>query len=80
MFYVTMTDSFLSKWGKADGRTNKFVVECETWDEAITIKRNAMKRPEMKYVNILPKKPKYNPYVYYPSFTTYNELGDVWKK
>ena len=29
-YYVSMTDKFFSNWGKARGRINKLVIECET--------------------------------------------------
>ena len=37
MYYVTMTDKFMSGWGRAEGKINKFVVECETREKAETI-------------------------------------------
>ena len=42
--YVTMTDKFMSGWGNATNKTNKFIVVCDTWKDAETIKRNAQKR------------------------------------
>lgn len=60
MFYVTMTDKFMSGWGEARNRTNKLVIECETYAEAETVEANARRRSEMKYVNIRMAKPYYN--------------------
>ena len=60
-YYVTMTDRFMSGWGKADGKTNKLVISCHTWEEAETVARNASRRHEMKYVNITSHRPSYNP-------------------
>ncbi len=59
MFYVTMTDRFMSGWGEARGKTNKLVIECETMAEAITVEQNARDRDEMKYVNIRSSRPNY---------------------
>ncbi len=77
--YVTMTDKFLSGWGNATNKTNKFIVECENWEQAQTIKRNAQRRSEMKYINICINKPRYGANVL-ESWETFDELGDIWKK
>lgn len=61
MFYVTMTDTFMSGWGKAEGKKNKLVFECDTLKEAEIVKDNAENRDEMKYVNINDEKPNYYP-------------------
>jgi hypothetical protein len=58
--YVTMTDSFMSGWGLADGKTNKLVIVCDSFEEAEIVKKNAQNRSEMKYVNIVYSKPRYN--------------------
>lgn len=78
-FYVTMTDKFMSGWGKADKKINKFIVECESYQDAETIKRNAERRPEMKYIAIKMDKPRYGRN-YLESYTTFAELGEIWKK
>ena len=79
MIYVAMTDRFLSGWGEAVNKVNKFIVQCETYEQALTIERNAKQRSEMKYVNICLNKPrqKRNQLL---SFRNYDELGEVWKK
>jgi len=79
MYYVTMTDKFMSGWGMAKNMTNKFIVECETYQEAETIERNAQKRSEMKYINICSKKPRYGKNVL-ESWKTFAQLGEIWKK
>lgn len=78
-FYVTMTDKFLSGWGKAVNKKNKFVIECDTMEQAETIYHSAEKRSEMSHVSIAIKKPNYNPNNYEVSFRTYDELGELWK-
>lgn len=78
MFYVTMTDKFMSGWGKAEGKTGKFVVECETRQQAETIRNNAEKRQEMKYINITTRKPYYNNNKYITTFRQFSELGRIW--
>ena len=79
MIYVAMTDRFLSGWGEAVNKVNKFIVQCEKYEQALTIERNAKQRSEMKYVNICLNKPrqKRNQLL---SFRNYDELGEVWKK
>lgn len=77
-YYVTMTDKFMSGWGDAR-KINKFIVECDTFAQAETIQRNAEKRPEMKYINICMKKPRYGE-DYKESWRTFEELGEIWTK
>lgn len=78
-YYVTMTDKFMSGWGMAEGKTNKFIVACETYEQARNIERNAHRRSEMKHIAIRSTKPYYRGNVL-PSWKTYDELGDIWKK
>jgi hypothetical protein len=79
-WYVTMTDSFMSGWGRAMNLTNKFIVECNTLEEAETIEKNAKLREEMKRINLCKKKPHYNKRQYLCTWKQYNELGEIWKK
>lgn len=79
-YYVTMTDKFMSGWGMASGKTNKLVIECDTYQQAEIIERNAKERSEMKYVNICIHKPYYNTNRYYTSWKTFDDLGDIWKR
>lgn len=73
MFYVTMTDTFMSGWGCAKDKINKLVLECETREEAQIVADNARKRGEMKCVNICSKRPYYNPKRYHVSWHDKNE-------
>ena len=79
-YYVTMTDKFMSGWGNARGKINKFIVICDTLDQAYTVSKNASYRPEMKYINVLSKKPNYDPKRYEVSVRYYKTLGKIWKK
>lgn len=76
--YVTMTDKFMSGWGQAKNKTNKLIIECNSWKEAEAVERNAYKRPEMKYINICINKPRYGVNVL-ESWKKYSELGKIWK-
>ena len=78
--YVSMTDKFLSGWGRATNKTNKFIIICDTMEQAETIERNAQKRSEMKYINICLTKPRYNQNRYELSYRTFDELGAIWKQ
>lgn len=78
-FFVTMSDKFMSGWGMAQGKTNKLIIECDTFEQAQAIERNAHKRPEMKYINICINRPRYGRNVV-ESWKTFDELGDIWKK
>jgi hypothetical protein len=59
MYYVTMTDKFMSGWGQARNKTNKLVISCNTMEEALIVEENARNSSEMKYVNICTTKPRY---------------------
>jgi hypothetical protein len=74
-----MTDKFLSGWGNARNKTNKFIIECETMHQAETIEKNAQKRNEMKYINICLKRPRYGKNIL-ESWVKFDELGENWKK
>jgi len=68
MYYVTMTDKFMSGWGYARNKINKLVISCETMEQAQTVYNNACNRPEMKYINIRSSKPYYNSYSYVTNY------------
>lgn len=73
-FYVTMTDSFMSGWGMAEGKINKLVIECDNLQQAEEIENYAKKRNEMKHISISYDIPKYNSKRYYVSWKTYNDM------
>jgi hypothetical protein len=66
-FWVTMTDKVLSGWGMAEGKINKLVIKCDTYEEAEIVANNANGRSDMKYVNICVREPSYNSSRYYVS-------------
>jgi len=76
-YYVTMTDKFMSGWGAAQGKINKLIIECETWQQAEQIERAAHSRPEMRYINVRTTKPYYGANVV-ESWKTWRDLGTVW--
>lgn len=81
IYYVTMTDKFMSGWGPAKGKTNKYVVRTNTYRQAQTIARNARLRDEMKYVNIVVgRKPSFDKRRFHVSWKEYKNLGKIWKK
>ena len=59
-FYVTMTDTFLSGWGDAEGKTCKYVYPCADYNEASVVAGNAKARGDQSYINIRTSKPYYN--------------------
>ena len=77
-YYVTMTDKFMSGWGMAEGKKNKLVIECETFEQAEAIERAAQNRPEMRYVNICTKRPSYNSRSVVTSSKTFADMGGHW--
>lgn len=79
-WYVTMTDKFLSGWGIAKNKTNKLVIECDTYEQAEIIEKNAKKRNEMRYINITSKKPYFDKKKFVVSEKNFDELGSIWTK
>ena len=77
MYYVTMTDKFMSGWGQARNMTNKLVIECDTYQQAEQLESHANTRSEMKYVNIRSSKPYYGDHVL-TSWKDYADMGGCW--
>tara|TARA_R100000656_G_C3873371_1_gene112704 strand:- start:297 stop:530 length:234 start_codon:yes stop_codon:yes gene_type:complete len=73
-YYVSMTDRFMSGWGLAKDKINKFIVICDNFKDAETIENLARKRSEMKYINICGHKPR-NKSGYLLSFRNFNEIN-----
>lgn len=59
-YYVVMTDKAMSGWGRAQGKINKLIFECDTHEQAQIVEKNARNRSEMKYINVTRNKPRYN--------------------
>lgn len=76
-YYVVMTDSFMSGWGGAKGKTNKFVIGTNDYSRARQLQALAKKRPEMKYVSIRTTKPYYKKSEYKISYRNASQIG--WK-
>lgn len=79
-YYVSMTDKFMSGWGMADNRTNKLVIECDSYEEALIVQDNAQHRTEMKYINICINKPYYNQEYYLTNYYSKNDGYESWFK
>lgn len=71
MYYVTMTDKFMSGWGNAEGLKNKLIFECETREEADNVVGNAEQREEMIFIALSSNKPRY----YRASYTDYVHIN-----
>ena len=76
--YVAMTDTFMSGWGPAENKINKYVIECDSQQQADQIEAAAKKRSEMKYIIICAERPVYDPGKYLVSEKHYNDLGTIW--
>jgi len=59
-FWVTMTDKFMSNWGRSENKINKLVFECESLKDARIVEDNARNRTDQKNINICGRKPYYN--------------------
>ena len=80
-YYVTMNDTFFSGWGKAEGKINKLVIECDTMDEMEIVLENALARSEMKRVNYyLGKLPYFNKHRFLVQVKDKNEYPAWFKK
>ena len=80
MYYVTMTDKFMSGWGLAQNKINKLILECETYQQAQIVADNAQNRSEMKNVNITTKKPYYPSKKYYAQTETIDTYSRWYEK
>jgi len=81
MYYVSMTDTFMSGWGMCGTRkTNKLIFECESMDEAIIVADNAESRTDQKHVNICSNRPYYNKKRYYTQVKTKDIYPSWYKK
>ena len=76
--YVAMTDEFMSGWGPAENKINKYVIECDNQQQAEQVETAACKRSEMKYIEICADRPVYDPEKYLMSEKHYNDLGTIW--
>lgn len=57
MYYVSMVDTFLSGWGRAEGKTSVVVVKCSTRSEAEECKELCDTRSDMRDIEISSVKP-----------------------
>ena len=55
--YVIMVDTFMSGWGKAEGKDNVLIFECDSEEEAKIVHDNALARGDMEKVKILKRLP-----------------------
>lgn len=69
-YYVKMTDKFLSWWGKAEGKINKLVIECDSYEEARIVADNASDRSDMTKIMVVRDKPHFSSKRYYVSYKT----------
>lgn len=80
MFYVTMTDNFLSGWGEAAGKTAKLVVACETQEQADIIATAARQRRDMTAIRKTRNCPRFRRDAYQVSQKHWDDLGGMWKE
>lgn len=78
-YWVVMTDKFLSGWGKAENKIDKWVLECESYEEAETVHHNARARSEMKNVNIRSTKPRYDHRRYRVDYSNKDDAARMYK-
>jgi len=69
-YYVSMTDSFMSGWGKARGKKAKFIYKCNDFDTARIVAQNARDRTDQKYVSISESMPRFSEEDYHIEWKT----------
>jgi len=82
MYYVTMTDKFITAHGNIRGKIAKFIVKCKNITQAKKIKAIAKKR-EYSHIKIVTKTPDYDERKYQVRFIDYGSLIRVdrnWRK
>lgn len=80
-WYVTMTDKFMSGWGKARGRVNKLVFVCDSLEQALIVSANARARSDQKYISVTTgRRPWYSPERYMVQFKTVNDYPKWYQK
>lgn len=77
VFYVAMTDKFMSGWGMAKGKANVFVVECDTQEQVSAILKAAEDRSEMSRVRMVRTLPRSTSGTLV-SVRHFSELGGPW--
>lgn len=75
-FYVIMIDRFMSGWGKADGKKNRLIIECDSLSVAEGIALAAKNRDEMKNIRVSELLPQSSPRQYIVS--TKKAEVDLW--
>lgn len=73
-YWVVMTDRFMSNWGKAEGKINKLVIECDSAELALIVAENADCRDEMKNISIKEGCPSFKSDRYLVSYKTRNDM------
>ena len=66
--YVSMTDTFFFFFCEAKDKINKYIIGCDTIEEALIIKDNALDRGDMKSIKIHKKKPVFDEEKILPSW------------
>ena len=81
MYYVTMIDNFMSGWGPATGKLSRFVVSCDTLEQASAVQACGEQRGDMRNVSTLrrDKPPYYAPANNHVSLRAFHELGPAWR-
>ena len=79
MYYVTMTDKFMSGWGHAKDKINKLVFVCKSFKEAQTVMKNAENRTDQKNINYRDTKPYYSPRKYFVQYKTKDDYPSWYK-
>jgi hypothetical protein len=78
-YWVRMTDKFMSGWGKAEGKTNVLVIECDNEQQVEQIMQAARTRSEMKRVTLCINRPAERRGVHV-SRKHYSDMSGMWTR
>ena len=80
MHYVSMIDTFFSDWGPAEGKSNIYLIECDSAEQAERVADYAKTRDEMRKVRThdVAQKPQYGS-GYLVREKHINDLGPIWQ-
>jgi hypothetical protein len=77
-YVVWMTDTFLSGWGKAEGKRNVYAIWCDTREQVVQIEKAALARDEMQRIHVGFKLPYWKESEVLVTEKKFHELGPTW--
>lgn len=79
-FYVTLTDKFLSGWGKAEGKKNRLIIPTRSLREAELVKQEANTRNDFTNIEVKERIPNYDHRKNFVQVKTREDMPKLFKK